>query len=338
MDTRPTPFLEQLPLVSHRPWIAYPSTLALIAVAYVLRLLAQETLPNGFPYVTFFPAVIIASFLFGVGPGIVAGVIGGILSYSVFILPSQDYQHTLMGMIAMTLYIVVVSVDILLVHAMQRANMKLAGERERNGALAQTHEMLFHELQHRVSNNLQVVSALLNLKRRTIKDPQAQHVLDEAAQRLALIGRISRTLYNSGSGRYQLETFIHTLINDILEAHGRMNVKYSLDIDGGVGLPRGASVPTALIIAESVVNALEHGIQESSDGHIGISIKSGTEGIIVEVTDNGAGVPDDFSLDHAESYGLRIAQTFARQMKGSFDLIPGPGGGTAARLILPQAL
>lgn len=337
MDTRPTPLVERLPLVSHRPWIAYPSTLALIAVAYMLRLLAQEMLPNGFPYVTFFPAVIIASFLFGVGPGIVAGIIGGILSYTVFILPSQEYQHTLMGAIAMTLYIVVVSVDILLVHAMQRANMKLAGERERNRALAQTHEMLFHELQHRVSNNLQVVSALLNLKRRSISDRQAQHVLDEAAQRLALIGRISRTLYSSGSGLTQLEAFVRTLIDDILETHGRTSVRYDLDIDSSSILPRGASVPTALIIAESVVNALEHGIREESDGHIGISIKTGNEGIIVEVTDNGAGVPNDFSIDQAESYGLRIAQTFARQMKGSFDLRPGPDGGATARLILPQA-
>lgn len=68
--------------------------------------------------------------------------------------------------------------------------------------LAATRELLFRELQHRVSNNLQMVAALLTVQRRKIADPEAKLALDEASRRLGVIGRISRQLYDpTGAGK-----------------------------------------------------------------------------------------------------------------------------------------
>jgi len=335
MRDRKDPLLERMPLIADRPWISYPATVAFIAIAYVLRVTAQDMLPNGFPYVTFFPAVIIASFLFGAGPGIVAGIMGGITSYGCFILPSQNGEHTLMGMIAITLYIVVVTVDIVLVRIMQTSNMKLKQERERNRQLAETREMLFHELQHRVSNNLQVIGAILRLQQHGVSDKKARQALDEASRRLSLIGRISRSLYSSGTGRHRIEPFLDMLTTDIVQANGRDDVHIHLDVRYDPDLPSAVSIPMAIIVAESVSNAIEHGFAETG-GTVNISVSQGPDGAIqLDITDDGAGLPPDFDLQHTESLGLRIAVNLAKQLKGSFVLVPQAGGGAAAKLVLP---
>mgnify|MGYP003346263007 CR=1 FL=1 len=98
--------------------------------------------------------------------------------------------------------------DVLIIHWLQRANGYLAAERERNAALAHTRALLFDELQHRVSNNLQAVAGLLALQRRRVTDPQAAATLAEASQRVALIGRISRRLYDSDENGRDLAAFL----------------------------------------------------------------------------------------------------------------------------------
>lgn len=327
--------LERIPLMAEQPWISYPLAIAFIAIAYVLRVTAQDMLPNGFPYVTFFPAVIVASFLFGVGPAIVAGIIGGFVSYFCFILPSQNGEHTLMGAIAIMLYIVVVTVDIILIHLMQTANNKLKQERERNKQLAETHEMLFHELQHRVSNNLQVIGAILRLQQHGVTDKKARHALNEASRRISLIGRISRSLYSSDNGRHRIEPFLEMLTADIVQANGRDDIHITLDVRYDPDLPSAVSIPMAIIVAESVNNAIEHGFAEQG-GTVHISVEQGPDSAIhVSIIDNGVGLPPEFDLNNTESLGLRIATNLAKQLKGSFELAADTSGGVAAQLKLP---
>src|SRR3546814_6329176 len=95
-------------------------------------------------------------------------------------------------LVALGFYGAVVVVGIALINLLQKANFKLAVERERSRALAENRELLFHELQHRVSNNLQVVAAMLSLQRRHVDHDVARRALDDASARLALVGRISR--------------------------------------------------------------------------------------------------------------------------------------------------
>ena len=329
-------FVERLPMVPERPWIGYPVSIAFVLIGLALRLAVDTLLPLDLPYVTFFPAVILSSFLFGVGPGIAAGILGGFFAYFWFILPAEGGEHSLGGMIAIGFYALVIAVDIALVRWMQRANYKLAVERERNRQLAETREMLFRELQHRVSNNLQVISALLNLHRRSVDDDRAGRALDEASRRLSLVGRISRSLYDSHSGRHRLEPFLRSLVADILQASGREDVAVNLDIGCDPDLPSSASIPIALVIAESVSNSIEHGFAARDDAVIDISARhDGEAGMRIEIADNGHGLPPGFSLEQADSLGLRIASALAAQLKGTFHLSSRPEGGALARLDLP---
>src|SRR5690606_15380980 len=93
------------------------------------------------------------------------------------------------------LYVIVMVVAIALIHFMQRVNFHLAVERKRSRELADTKDLLFRELQHRVSNNLQVVAAMLALQRRHIDHDAARRALDDAPASLALSGKICREMY-----------------------------------------------------------------------------------------------------------------------------------------------
>ncbi|GAA0736929.1 sensor histidine kinase [Sphingomonas japonica] len=328
------PLLERLPIAVDRPGLATIATLALVAAALVARFAADPLFPTGFPYVTFFPVVILASALFGARQGLLSGVLGGLLSWYFFIGAPDRFELGSGIATALGFYALVVGTDVLIIHWMQRANAKLAAERERSRALADTRELLFRELQHRVSNNLQVVAALLSLQKRQVGDAAARAALDEASRRMAVIGRISRQLYDPSGRARDVRSLLEPLCADVVDASGRKDVEVRVTCAADEELAPDAAIPMALIVAESVANAIEHGFAGRDGGRIEVELSRGADGgVVVEVRDDGHGVPDGFAIDQQASLGLRIAAMLAEQLRGSFALIG--GAGTTARLVLP---
>lgn len=326
--------VERLPLVFARPAYAYGLTLLFSGAALLVRIGVEPLLPNGYPFVTFFPVVILSSFLFGARPGIFAAILCGFLSWYMFITPHHSFVVNRGGVAAMIFYAGVVAVDIILIHFMQRANFNLAVERERSRALAENRELLFHELQHRVSNNLQVVAAMLSLQRRHVDHDGARKVLDDASARLALIGRISRALYDPSGEGQDIKAFLTTLTADVMEASGRDDIALSVAAPHGLKLEPAITVPVALIVAESVSNAIEHGLPDRG-GKVAVDMTVEGEGLCLRVMDDGDGVPPDFEACTGDSLGLRIASALATQLGGRFTLASMVDGGAVARLNLP---
>lgn len=334
LTSRWAQLLERLPLGQKRPWLAYGCTIAICGISLSVRLLAEPILPLGYPYISFFPAVILSTFLFGARPGIVAGALCGFLAWYCFIPPFFTIKMSGGILFALIFYSAVVLIDILLIDWMQRANRHLSEERERSQRLAERGELLFRELQHRVSNNLQVVSGLLSLQMRDIVDPRAQTALDDAARRLGLIGRIHRQLYNPHGDQLHLAAFLGQLGADIVEASGKTGVDYRVEAPEDIDLAPEAAVPMALILAEAITNAIEHGLVGRETGEILIEVWQRADGSLdIDVSDDGVGLPPGFDLASTESLGLRLAQMLARQLRGSFVLNRGPR--TVARLHLP---
>ncbi|NBB38958.1 sensor histidine kinase [Sphingobium yanoikuyae] len=336
MQRRNERFVERLPLVLPRPVYGYALSLLLCMLAWLARVAAETLLPVGYPFVTFFPAVILSSFLFGVRPGIFAAVIGGLLSWYCFIPPAYALAFNPGVAMALIFYTMVVAVDILLIHFMQRANFNLAVERERSRALAENRELLFRELQHRVSNNLQVVAAMLSLQRRQIDNDVARRALDDAAARLALIGKISRALYDPSGQGQELRAFMVMLCADIVDASGRTDIDCTICAPDGLSLEPDVIVPLALIVAESVSNAIEHGLPDRA-GRVAVTLEQQADGALhLRIVDDGRGLPDGTMPDGPTSIGLRIAVALAQQLGGRFRLEPAPDGGAMACLDLPQ--
>jgi PAS domain S-box-containing protein len=115
-------WIERLPFAREHPVLGSIATFGIIAVAWLLRMLTDPLLPSGFPYVTFFPAVIITSFLFGVRLGSVAAIVSGLLAWYFFIPPERSFVLTSGAGFALAFYVFVVATDLALVHWMQSAN------------------------------------------------------------------------------------------------------------------------------------------------------------------------------------------------------------------------
>ncbi|GLR48109.1 sensor histidine kinase [Sphingomonas astaxanthinifaciens] len=307
------------------------------ALATGLRFLLDDQLPPGFPFLTYFPVVILAAFVFGLRAGILTALGCGLAAWYWFVPPSGSFQLEHNARIAMGFYGFITATEIALVHWMQRANRLLVAEREANARLAQTRELLFRELQHRVSNNLQMVAALLTVQRRQLSDESARSALDEAARRLQTVGRISRQLYDpSGSGQ-KLETFLRDLARDVIDSSGGVSIAHEVSGHTDASIAPEAAIPLALVVAESIANAIEHGFDEGQDDRrLWIRLQPlAAERLAVEIEDNGRGLPAGFSLGASDSLGLKIATMLAGQLGGSFTLGPGSARGALARLELP---
>ncbi len=154
-------WIEKLPLARGRIGLASFATFAIVALAWQVRVIAGPVLPPGFPYVTFFPAVIVTSFLFGVRLGSVSALLCGLVAWHSFVNPAHPFDLTYRSMVALAFYAFVVTTDLALVHWMQAANRQLVDEREVNRNLAESKEMIVRELQERIKERKTATDALL---------------------------------------------------------------------------------------------------------------------------------------------------------------------------------
>lgn len=332
----PASFIERLPLWRDRPWRGYAGALAAVGVALPLRMAINPLLPPGYPYLTFLPAIALSAFLFGVGPGIACAMLCGMLALYFFVPPYGTLVVSRDSLFATLFFVIVCLLLITLIAWLQKAAGALARERDANVRLAETRRLLFHELQHRVSNNLQVVGALIAAQRRKVTDEAARAALDEAANRLTVIGRISRELYRPDGGRAELAEFLPRLATAVLEASGRADIDCRFALPQGLLLDPDRAVPLALVFTEAMANAIEHGYPDAG-GPVQISVtRPDAAHIALAVEDQGRGIAPGFDLDRADSVGLRIAARLALQLGGSFALGAGSGGhGARASLVIP---
>ena len=343
MPDRRATFLEKLPLLEAQPMIRYALAAGLSVGACALRSILDPWFPPGFPFLTFFPAVILSAFVLGRGPGLLCAILCGLMAWYYFIPPYFSFDIARGTATALGFYIAVVVVDITLVHWMQNANHRLRRERERSHALADTsarlaerNELLFRELQHRVSNNIQTVGAMLTLHRRGVDHDLAKKALDDAAARIGLIGRIQRQLYDIDGKDTDLEAFVQVLVNDLAASDGRSGIHYHVAVAPGVVLHADALIPFALILSEAVANAVEHGFAGADTGVIRVTLDRIADGVVLRVSDDGAGLPAGFAVADSTSLGLKIALALARQLEGTFVVLPESGGGTTSVLTIPD--
>jgi len=178
------------------------------------------------------------------------------------------------------------------------------------------------------------MSGLLQLQMRDVSDRAAVQALEEASRRLALIGRIHRQLYSPHGEQLQLAAFLAQLGADLIDASGKSGVELRVEADEDVGLASDAAVPMALIVAEAVTNAIEHGLIDRSSGLILIRAQRAGDGALeIAVINDGAGLPVDFDPTRRDSLGLKLSEMLAGQLGGTFGLAGGEH--TIALLRLP---
>ena len=172
------------------------------------------------PFLTFFPAVILTSFFAGVWPALLVTALSSLAAWYFFLPPAGSFNIDFSQAFAVTFFTLIAGLMIALMHSLNVAIDRLRAEREKANTLAQQRETMFAELQHRISNNLQLVAALLNLDIARVTDQSAKKALTEATTRLAMIGKLHRQLYDPEGADIDFGVFLKTLCADIIKAWG----------------------------------------------------------------------------------------------------------------------
>lgn len=335
----PWRMLADLALRERGPGFRWGFAVLAFAAALLGRLWLDPVLPPGFPFLTFFPAVILSAFLCGALAGGAVALASFLAAWWFFIPPVDSFVITGSSLLALGFFAVIAAVDILLIHTMTAALRRVREERERSRQLAESRQALFTEMQHRISNNLLTVAALLAVETRGIADPQARRALEEAQRRVNLVSRIHRQLHDPDATAVEMGPFLDALCRDVLEASGAAGVACEVRAPR-LALPAAQTIPVALIAVELVANALEHGFRGRGQGTVQVALEAAAGQAELRVRDDGAGLPPGFRAEAARSMGLTVVRQLTSQLEGEFSLHvqAGPGGnGTEARLRFPLA-
>lgn len=328
------------PLLPHarsamEPLPALVLACAISAAAVLGRFALEGTLPPGYPFLTFFPAVILTSFVGGTAAGLACALLCGLAAWYWFIPPAgfaMDFQSGF----ALLFYVFIVTVDIALIHAMTRAMRRLEVEKGVSTALAEHQRTMFEELQHRVANNMAFVASLLNMsRRRVLADPAAAPaIIDEARNRIETMARIHRRLHDPHQVDLPIGRYLEDLCADVIEASGVSGVSCHVDVPP-MSFDIRKLTTISMLVSEIVTNSLKHAFPEGRTGRIAVTIVRADDGMaVLTVTDDGVGLPqapEEAQAGHG--LGNRIIEALAKQLKGTSEQVS--QSGLSTRIAFP---
>ena len=182
---------------------------------------------------------------------------------------------------------------------------------------------LVKESHHRVKNNLQVISSLLNLQAQNIADETLLAVLQDSSNRVQSMSLIHERLYQSEDlTQIDLADYIRTLSEELVRSYHVATDALSFEFQfEEVMLGIDAAVSCGLIVNELVTNAFQHAFAAGQKGTIGIGLQTNQEDqITLTVWDDGRGIPPEMDFFQTESLGLKLVMTLVKQLNGKIDI------------------
>ena len=194
---------------------------------------------------------------------------------------------------------------------------------------------LLHEVDHRVKNNLQLISSLLLLQNRRVTDPAVKNSLRGMLERVSAIATVHRRLFQSEDvERFDVSAFVRDLVSDMMGAARRDDIKVRLDLER-IDIAASKAAPLALVISELFSNAVRHAYPEaeggSRGGEIFVGITREEAEFRIEITDDGVGRENSAS---SGGFGLTIVQLLCQQLKARSETTPADPG-TRVVVFLP---
>lgn len=183
-------------------------------------------------------------------------------------------------------------------------------------------EWLIREVHHRVKNNLQMVTSLLNSQSAYLEDAVAVVAVKDSLRRMQAMSLIHQKLYlDENTSTIAMPEYINELVSYLHE---------SFDIDNNIVFERkveplyldvAQAIPLGLIINESIVNAIKYAFLNEQEGIVSINLESdGQDHLLLTISDNGIGLPAELDLLQNNSLGLDLMQGLTKQLKGSFTI------------------
>ncbi|HEX2868268.1 MAG TPA: DUF3365 domain-containing protein [Ignavibacteriales bacterium] len=205
----------------------------------------------------------------------------------------------------------------------EKANLELKIREEEVSSSLKEKETLLKEIHHRVKNNLQIISSLLNLQMQFVEDEDLKLLFNDSCSRVRSMSLIHEKLYQTESlSKINMKDYVLDLSMFLkaayVKASQEIEIAASLD---EVHLPVDIAVPCGLIINELVSNSLKYAFRGLSCGTIGITLKKYEKKIEISISDNGLGLPDNVDLKNPSTLGLQLVSGLVEQIHGTIEII-----------------
>ena len=301
-----------------------------IGLAVLLRFIVEQIAPGAAPFAFVYPAALTATLLGGWQAGI--GTLAGteLLAW-VFVVPKEPGGGHSEQQVAAAILVALTAAAVIAVgEAFRVAAQKIVAER--NAKLAER-ELLFRELQHRVSNDFTIVNSLLDLQRRRSTDPGTRQALEQAMDRIRSVARVHHHLYTLADiGAIDFRQYLADLCAALAKAAFPPTGLYLRCHCDQAYMPRNRAVAIGLVTNELVTNAVKHAFPDDRAGNIDVRFQKSDAGWSLSVSDDGIG----FSQPQSKpGLGTSLLEEFARQAGGTLSIET--GSGTLARLTLPPS-
>jgi two-component sensor histidine kinase len=198
---------------------------------------------------------------------------------------------------------------------------------------------LIQEIHHRVKNNLQTIAALLRIQARRTGSPEVGAMLQQTISRILSIAYVHDYLAHQESNEVDMSEVAQQIISEVTQGILDPAKKLRIALESPtIYLSNRQATSCALVLNELLHNTVEHGFAHASDGSVLVRLSTDGNRFVLEVTDDGQGLPAGFNPRESKSLGLQIVQTLVHDdLKGTFHLVNGQPRGARGLVAFPRA-
>jgi two-component sensor histidine kinase len=182
--------------------------------------------------------------------------------------------------------------------------------------------VLNKEIHHRVKNNLQVISSMLDLQSQSLNDEKATAIIKEGIQRVQSMAFIHQNLYQGDAvNSVNMNEYIKTLSNHLFQTYNIRPDKIKLHTQiENLNLHTDTAIPLGMILNELTSNSLKYAFKGKETGDIWVIMKKNDNELLLQVKDNGVGLPAGFNPYTTSSFGYEIIKAFSQKMKARMNI------------------
>jgi len=197
-------------------------------------------------------------------------------------------------------------------------------------------ETLLNEIHHRVKNNLQIISSLLNIQSRSITDKKAKEAILIGKNRVHSMSLIHENLYDKDNlTGILISNYLPKLVEDLKNSYNTSlgDISIGTDIDP-IELDVDTVIPIGLIVNELITNCLKYAFPDNRDGVIAVKLKEENQQLILSVSDNGIGMSEEMEKERMKAFGHKIIKAF--RVKLGADILISGSEGTSVELTITK--
>lgn len=212
--------------------------------------------------------------------------------------------------------------------------LELKAKTQQLEKLLKEKEILLKETNHRIKNNLQLISSMLNLQSMEVKDPYYLNLFNVSKQRISTIAMIHQKLYEDIENKsIDFNFFVEDLSKSLLSIYDNdKEISLKFDIEP-LEIPLNRSINIGLIINELLTNSFKYAFINKS-GEISVSLKEEGTNFFLLIADDGIGMPKNIDVNNTSTLGLLIVKSLVDQMSGKIEVL-NVEKGTAFKITIP---